>query len=100
MNEASLLPPVVQLDPVHGAVVEVEPLELEGEEVGEGTEPQALVGIAELVALGTLVLVVPAQRLRLDVMVEGILLGGGGEGRERGGDDWYAHPIKCTHVRE
>ena len=58
-------------------------------------------GVAELVALGTLVLVVPAQRLRLDVVVEGILLGGGGGGGgEGGGDDWYAHPIKCTHVRE
>lgn len=59
---------------MHGVVVEVEALELQGEQVGEGDELEALVCVALLITGVTLILIVPVKDLRGDKRPQRLLL--------------------------
>lgn len=59
---------------MHGVVVEVESLQLQGEQVGERHELQSLVGVAFRVAFLAEILIRTFQSFRLDESLQRFLL--------------------------
>ena len=66
--------PVIEFDTMQRLIVEVEALQVEGEQVGERLELESLVGVTLLAAVVTVVLVVAVQDLRLDEPSQSLLL--------------------------